>query len=182
MIRAKRIERLVKRKPTFRAIEESDWPVIAVAYERGAFDFEMNLTAVQLRQHIEAFVQQGYILSVVDDTNSNFRAGHGIVGLIKAKFNGWAVEPELYKFPWATRFNVVRGIVAFLLDMKRSKLIGVCVIVCKDSSQKFIERMTELKLLFRCGFIPNGYPDSSMWLFNISGKKQRNTPLLSGVK
>ena len=181
MIRAKRIERLVKRKPTFRSIEESDWPIIAVAYERGAFDFEANLTAAQLRQHIEAFAQQGYILSVVEDTNSNFRAGHGIVGLIKAKFNGWAVEPELYKFPWATRFNIVRGVVSFLLEMKRSKSIGVCMVECKDSSQKFIERMTELKLLFRCGFIPNGYPDSAMWLFNISGKK-RIAPPLSGVK
>ena len=65
MIRAKRIERLVKRKPTFRVIEETDWPVIAVAYDRGAFDFEKDLTAVQLRQHIEAFVQQGYILNVL---------------------------------------------------------------------------------------------------------------------
>ena len=82
MIRAKRIALLIKRKPTFRPIDESDWPVIAVAYERGAFDFEANLTAVQLRQHIEAFVQQGYILSVVEDANSTFRAGRGIVGLI----------------------------------------------------------------------------------------------------
>jgi hypothetical protein len=175
MIRAKRIERLVKRKPTFRAIEESDWPVIAVAYERGAFDFQRNLSAMDLRQRLEVYEQQGYLLSVVDDANSNFRAGHGLVGLIKTKFDGWAVEPELYKFPWATRFNVVRGVVAFLLDMKRSKMIGVCVVTCRDSSQKFIERMTELKLLFRCGFIPNGYPDSAMWLFNISGRQKRGT-------
>lgn len=173
MTRAERIDRLVKRKPVFRPIDDEDWPVIAVAYERGAFAFQPDLSAMDLRQRLEAYEQQGYLLSVVEDENRHFRAGRGLVGLIKTRFDGWTVEPELFKFPWATKFNLVRGVTAFLLEMKRSKTIGVCVIACKDSSQKFIERMTELKLLFRCGFIPNGYPDSPMWLFNISGRQKR---------
>jgi hypothetical protein len=98
----------------------------------------------------------------------------GIVGLIRTRFDGWKLEPELYKFPWATKFNVVRGMVAFLAEMKRAKTIGLCMIICGNPSIKFVERLMELKLLFRCGYIPNGYPDSPMWLFNISGKKQRS--------
>lgn len=171
--RFERISRIVKRKPVFRKIEDADWPIIAVAYERGAFPFRPGLSVMDLRQTFEGYENQGYLLSVIDDENRNFRAGRGLVGLIKTRFDGWSVEPELFKFPWATKFNVARGVTTFLLEMKRSKEIGVCRVACGASSVKFLERMNELKLVFRCGFVPNGYPDGAMWLFNVAGKKQK---------
>ena len=171
--RAKRIERLTKRPPIFRFITEDDWPIIAVAYERGAFPFSPDMDAMALRHRIEYWERLGYKLTVVEDDNQNFRAGRGLVAMIVTKWDGWRVEPELFKFPWATKFNVVRGMVAYLLEMKRSRFIGVCRVECKESSKQFMERLTELKLLFRCGYIPNGYPDSALWSYNISGKKQK---------
>ncbi len=171
--RAKRIDRITKHPPLFRLIGEDDWPIIAVAYERGAFPFPPGMNAQSLRSQIEDYARRGYDLSVVEDENSNFRAGRGLVAMIVTKFDGWRIEPELFKFPWATKFNVVRGLVAFLLEMKRSRFIGVCRVECKESSKQFMERLTELKLLFRCGYIPNGYPDSALWSYNIAGKKQK---------
>lgn len=171
--RARRIARLTKKKPVFRPMTEDDLPVIAVAYERGAFPFDLNLSPPELREKLDQYPQRGYELHVVEDANPHFRAGRGIVALVMVKYDGWSIEPELLKFPWATRFNVVRGLVAFLLEMKRSREIGVCVIRVRDSSKKILDRITELKLLFRCGYIPNGYHDGAMWLFNVAGKKQK---------
>ena len=147
--------------------------MIMVAYSRGAFPFPAGMNAQALRSQIEGYMRRGYDISVVEDENSNFRAGRGLVALIATRFDNWRIEPELFKFPWATKFNVVRGLVAFLLEMKRSRFIGVCRVECKESSKQFMERLTELKLLFRCGYIPNGYPDSALWSYNISGKKQK---------
>lgn len=168
--RAKRIARIVKRPPVFRPLLEDDWPVLAVAFERGAFPELEGLPVEQLREHLE---RQGKELTAVEDVNPQFRAGRGIVALILVRFDGWTLEPELALFPWATRFNLLRGVVAFLRQMKRSSVVGVCVVRTKQSSHKFMERVAELKLLFRCGYIPQGYPDSPMWLFNISGKKRK---------
>lgn len=171
--RAKRIERLTKRPPIFRLIDDDDWPVIMVAYERGAFPFPAGMNAAELRSRIEAVAQAGYHVSVAEDENENFRLRRGLVGLVMTQFDGWTLKPEVFAFPWATRFNLLRGVVSFLLEMKRSREVGVCVVSCKQSSFKLMERMTELKLLFRCGYIPNGYHDSALWLFNIAGKKQK---------
>ena len=173
--RAKRIKRLTKRPPIFRLIDEDDWPVIMVAYSRGAFPFPAGMNAQALRSQIEDYVRRGYDISVVEDENSNFRVGRGIVALIATKFDGWRIEPELFKFPWATKFNVVRGLVAFLLEMKRSRFIGVCLVNVKDTSKILFDRFGELKLIYRCGYVPNGTPDSATWIYNISGKKQRQT-------
>lgn len=163
------------RPPIFRTIEDDDWPIIAVAYERGAFPFPPGMNAHDLRSRIEGYAQAGYHVSLAEDENANFRAGRGIVALVKTDFDGWMIRPELFKFPWATKFNLVRGLVAFLLEMKRSREVGVCVVQVKDSSKKLIDRFGELKLIYRCGYIPNGTPDSATWIYNISGKKQRQT-------
>lgn len=174
--RAKRIERLTKRKPVFRLIGEDDWPVIAVAYERGAaLPFEPGLGPVEMRARFDDLARQGYRLSAVEDENPNFRAGRGLVALVMAKYDNWTLSPELIKFPWATKFNVVRGLAAFLLEMKRSHVVGVTVLSCKDNSKKLLDRLSELKLIYRCGYIPNGYEDGPQWIWNLSGKKKAVT-------
>lgn len=144
-----------------------------VAYERGAFPFPAGMSAQALRSRIEGFTEAGYHVSLAEDENANYRSGRGLVGLVLTKYDDWSIRPEVFSFPWATRFNLLRGVASFLLEMKRSRKVGVCIVECKQSSFKLMERMAELKLLFRCGYIPNGYPDSALWSYNIAGKRQK---------
>ena len=170
--RQKRIARFTQHRPVFRPLVAADWPVICVAYDRGAFDLPADLLPEVVKEAVHSW-ERTHRLLIAEDKNTNFRSGRGPVALVKIRFDGWKSEPELIKFPWATKTNVVRGMVTFLLDMKRSKDMGVCLIACQESSAKFLLRMADLKLLFRCGYVPNGYCDSPMWMFNVSGRKQR---------
>ena len=169
--RSKRLMRILKRRPVFRTLTDQDLPVMCVAYDRGAFDLPKGLLPESLAVVLRTWTN-GNGLLVIEDESASFKAGRGPVGLVKTNYDGWQTTPQVIKFSWATKYNAVRAVTAYLADMKKSRDIGVCVVMCGKASLKLMERMAELKLLFRCGHVPNGFSDGPMDIFNISGRKK----------
>lgn len=170
-VRRQRIARILQRRPVFRALTDQDMPIMCVAHERGAFALPASTTPDELAARLRSW--DGVL--VVDDENANFNAGKGPVALVKVSFDGWKLTPEVIKFPWATKQNLLRCTAAFLDDMKRSKDVGVCLVWCKETSLKLMDRMVDLRLIYRSGHVPNGFADSAMNIFNVSGRKRAGT-------
>lgn len=150
-------------KPDIRPIEERDLAVLWAAYRMGGLDERMGLEALgDLDQ--EAFTErmleiigQNYSAWISEDKNHKFGDGHGPVGLIVAKFNGWEMEPHYLPFPWSTPKNRIKTVVAFMMKARYEKGVGVLNIRSREEDKDFYRHIQkQYGVMYYVGKVPRG--------------------------
>jgi len=175
-------DRLFKRgRPVIRPFQvfdgekyHKDFGIVWVAYKKNPFDSITRWhdspieTPDQLLQII-LNIPEGTELLIAEDVNGDV-GGFGPVGIVRVHSDGWAVEPHVEFFPWATARNKLASTVAFL-QMVRYKKIGVCNIYCLDDSVELMDKACAYGVLHRVGKIPNGSQLGDLTMYSVRGKK-----------
>lgn len=112
-----------------------------------------------------------YDLLVIDDRNSKFKSGSGIVTVICELTDGWKLEPHAEHMPWASTRNQLRSTVAYLQYVRYSKKVGACIVYALDRYEKFYNTCCEYGVLHRVGTIVNGDPKGDVVVYSVRGKK-----------
>lgn len=113
----------------------------------------------------------GYSMAwLAHDRNGKFRDKYGPIGLVVAAYNGWELEPHFEPFPWATKQNKLRTVVAFLQMMKYDKGVGIVNVYALDAHKEFFKRISKYGVLKFAGTIPDGDYRGDRHIFYIRGR------------
>lgn len=146
----------MKRKITYRALQESDFRWLWAAYGKGAFlDVPRGLD-------LDQFVAAAY------DRLNRFSEQFLVetdrpIGLILTLTDGYRFEPHAEWFPWASQRNRMTGALTFL-NRERKDRLGV--IYMDMSGKTFLEHLAKYGVLRRVGTVFDFFePDSNAVLF-----------------
>jgi len=111
-------------------------------------------------------------IRVVEDINMAFGGGFAPVGLAKAMYNEWKLEPHADWFPWATPRNKLRCSVAYLYKQRCSKDVGVTIVHAQKEAAHYFRHLKKYVPLYPVGKIPAGHPEGDDFVFYQRGKKR----------
>lgn len=77
---------------------------------------------------------------IVEDKTRSFSAKRGPVGLIVVASDGEIIKPFAIAFEWATKRNLLRGVVGFFQFVKYSKDVTLCVVYGTQEEYKLLLR------------------------------------------
>lgn len=157
-----------KSKPVFRPGTQPDFGWLWASYELSGGEMEKE-EFIDNRVFTLAKYQ---LVTFIEDENKVFESGKGPVGIIAAKDDGWTVEPHVEWFHWATKKNILRGTVAFLMILRYSKDVGVSLIKPHLEHKLFYKKMKKYVPIYPVGKIPKGFNDGDAFEFYIRGKKE----------
>ena len=170
-----------KGKPTIRPLNDSDIGWLWVAYLQGGFDLDEGLTQEAFQTEL-AQILGGYdALFVIDDANGSFREGYGPVALVGAGYDGWTLEPHVDFFPWASKRNILRGIVGFLHKARYDRNVGVCIVHSLEDTLQLFHKVKGYGVLWYIGKVPCGDERGDDHLFYLRGRKECQKPLKRSV-
>lgn len=120
---------------------------------------------------VVANMLSGYSMAwLANDRNAKFRDKYGPIGLVVAAYNGWELEPHFEPFPWATKRNKLRTVVAFLQMMKYDKSVGIVNVYSLDEHKDFFKRISKYGVLKFAGTVPDGDYRGDRHIFYIRGR------------
>lgn len=175
-----RRDRLLGKRPNIRPLEilndggySKDIKILWVGHKLSPFlGLPQDIPQDQFVMEIIKFSNRGD-LYVVDDSNSEYDK-RGVIALIAVKNDGWKVEPHVEFFPWATKKNILRTVVAFFQMVRNSRKVGVCIIKSLKDSVNLLNHCIKYfppGVLWKVGKIPNGDERGDEYLFSIKGRK-----------
>jgi hypothetical protein len=151
-----------------------DMGVLWAAYKAGSFPLVENrdMTADEFARYIIAHALTLSEMVIAEDDCKGFESGRGPVAVIGIRSDGWAVEPHVDFFAWATPRTILRVVVAFMQKMRYSKEVGVCVVrSLPDTNNLFRHVHRDYGVLHPVGMVAKGSPRGDVYLYSAWGAK-----------
>ena len=132
--------------------------VLWAAYKRGALDYiGKDLSQSEFTEIIYEIISRNQGAWIIEDKNNQYKEKYGPVGLVVAKFDGWAMEPHFLPFPWATPRSRLKSAVSFLMKVRYEKEIGVLNIYSRENDREFFDHLRkQYGVTYYVGKIPRG--------------------------
>ena len=160
-----------KTRPQVRKYDPKDNGYLWAAYQNGSFILPEGMSQEQFLVAMAEQFGAFNLLWVIEDDNHNYKAKRGLIGIVGIKTDGWAYEPSIHFFQWATAKNKLRSLVGFFQMCRYQKDIGVCRLEAKESEAKDMLRLRKYGVLYPRGRIPKGHKDGDLLMFSISGQR-----------
>lgn len=151
-----------------------DMGLLWASYKRGGFPalpktFDEHIFTDVILNHAKDYDS----LWIIEDDSKVFKSGRGPVAFVGVKLRdgGWAMEPHVEWFAWASPRAILRGSVAFFQMVRYSKDVGVCVVRSLKKHANLFYRLKDYGVLFYCGKIPKGDFRGDEYIFSVNGKK-----------
>lgn len=155
----------------FNFIDESgyskDLKILWVAHQRVPFPDIGEVTQDEFAHKVFE-LSNGTSLYVVDDHNDEY-SEPGPIAFFTVKLDGWAVEPHVEYFPWATPRNILRSAVAFFQFIRYQK-IGVCIVHSLKPTKNLFDHCQKYGVLHYVGVIVNGDQRGDDYIYSVRGK------------
>jgi hypothetical protein len=104
-----------------------DIGILWAAYKAGSFDMP-EMGQDEFANAVMDYLSGFDSVWVVEDKTKQFAAGRGPVAAVCVAVDGAVIQPKAHVFKWASKKNILRGVVAFLQMIRYSKDVGACVI------------------------------------------------------
>jgi hypothetical protein len=162
-------ERLFKHgRPHIRPLEVEgrDLGILWAAYRKGCMEELGELTQDEFSDRIINILGKYYSAWMIEDKNHNFDKGEGAVGMMVAKFNGWAMEPHFLPFPWASGKNRIKSVVSFMQMARYQKGVGVLNVYSLEEDMDFFKHLgKKYGVMYYVGRIPRGDLGKDRYVF-----------------
>jgi hypothetical protein len=112
--------------------------------------------------HIDRFI--------IEDENKQYK-GVGPVGMGYVINDGWRYEPHVNFFPWATKRNILRGIVGALQWGRYKRTVGSILINSLIESKNLFDHVCKYGVLHYVGKMENGDERGDVYLYSVRGKR-----------
>jgi hypothetical protein len=128
-----------------------------------------EITQEEFAQYVEDAAKKGDLF-VIEDENNQYD-GFGPVGMGFIMDNGWKYEPHINFFPWSTKKNILRSVVAGLQWARYSRKIGCILIHSLEESKNLFDHVCKYGVLHYVGKIVNGDERGDEYLYSVRGKR-----------
>jgi len=118
---------------------------------------------------IEDAATKGFLF-VIEDENDQYQTT-GPVGMGYMIDDGWKFEPHINFFKWATKRNILRGVVSGLQMMRYKRTVGCVEIHSLEESKNLFDHVCQYGVLHYVGKIKNGDPRGDQYIYSVRGKK-----------
>ena len=168
-IQQRRRDRLFgDKRAVIRGYQAEDVRWLWVAARRAREDISQE----EFHAAVSSILNQSNKLWIIEDVHSEFKEGHGPVGLIMATFDDWALSPHVEWFPWATIRNKLKGTVGFIQIMRYRKDVGIIkIFAAGEVNKKWFKWLRRYLPIAYAGAIPNGRAGEDEHIFYIRGRK-----------
>lgn len=149
-----------------------DLGVLWAAYKLGSFDQRIE-EGLEQKDFADLMITiaSGYNLGwIIEDKNPKFKNEYGPIGLMLAVYNGWELEPHFEYFQWASKRNILKGVVAFLQMMRYDKTIGIVNVYSQKDSKNLFDHITEYGVLRFATKIPKGDIRGDRYIYYTHGR------------
>jgi hypothetical protein len=148
-----------------------DMAVLWAAYLKGSFKDIGKLSQEEFTVKVLEYLSGFDFAWIVEDDNYKFPSGHGAVGLIVGKFDGWALEPHWMPFSWASARNRLRTAVSFFQMARYEKGVGVLNIYSGEKDVNFFHNLKKrYGVVYYIGKFPRGDYGEDRYIFYARGK------------
>lgn len=128
-----------------------------------------NLSQQEFADFLES-TTDGIDRFVVEDNNKEYN-GFGPVAVGYVVNNGWKYEPHIEFFPWATKKNIIRSVIAGLQYARYSRQIGCVLIHSLEISKNLFDHVCRYGVLHYVGKIVNGDERGDEYIYSVRGKR-----------
>lgn len=149
-----------------------DMGVLWAAYKTGSFPEMGELNQEEFAETILDIAMGYNYVWMIDDHNKKFRDSYGPIGIVFAAGNSWEIEPHWQPFSWASKRNIIKGVVSFLQMMRYNKDVGIVTIYTHDDENNLFRHVRQYGVLeFACK-IPQGDVRGNRYIYYTRGRKK----------